>query len=409
MIGVAVLGFGTVGSGVVDVIEKNRESFRQKAGEELYVKYVLDIRDFPGDPYENLIIHDFSVIENDPEVSIVVETIGGTKIAGDFTRRALNAGKSVVTSNKELVAASAVEFFRIAAEKNVNYLFEASVGGGIPIIRPLNQCLAANDISEIYGILNGTTNYILTRMVSTGADFDTALAEAQALGYAEANPTADISGADACRKICILASLAYGFHVYPDMVRIEGIENISAPDIAFGAAIGRKVKLLGCAKRLDSGKLYITVSPFFIPEKSPIACIDDVFNGIVVKGDAIDEVMFYGRGAGKYPTASAVVADVIDAAKHRYARKWMDWEESSENMIADCRQVSHDYLVRIEADNVEAELARAEKIFGSIETIKADNVGPCDGAFLVRNIAEKDILEKLSELGECYRHKMMLL
>lgn len=409
MVGIAVLGFGTVGSGVVEVIEKNRERFRIKAGDEIYVKYILDVRDFPGNPFEKLVVHDFSVIENDPEVSVVVETIGGTRFAYDFTKRALLAGKSVVTSNKELVATHAVELFEIAASKNVNYLFEASVGGGIPIILPINQCLVANDITEVYGILNGTTNYILTRMVTTGIGFNEALAEAQSLGYAEANPTADITGADACRKICILASLIYGFHVYPDMVRIEGIENVSALDIAFGSAIGRKLKLLGRAKRMDDGRLYITVSPFFIPEASPLATIDDVFNGIIVKGDAIDEVMFYGRGAGKYPTASAVVADVIDSVKHRRARKWLDWTEGSPDRIADCRSVPHDYLVRIESHDLNAEFLRAGQIFGAIEPIRADGVGPDDGAFIVRNIPEGIMLEKLSALGGCYRHKLMLL
>lgn len=414
MAGIAILGYGIVGSGVAEVLENHREQIALKAGQDIWVKYILDIRDFPDSPYQNKFIKDFTIIENDPEVSIVVETIGGTRAAGEFTRRALLAGKNVITSNKELVAQHAVEFFKLAAEKNVNYLFEASVGGGIPVIRPINQCLNANEITEIYGILNGTTNYILTRMIKAGLPFSEALQEAQDLGYAEADPSADIQGDDACRKICILASLAFGFHVYPESVRIEGIEQITSKDIAFGEAIDRKVKLLGRTLKIAENLIYISVAPYLVPETSPLATIEGVFNGIMVKGNLVDEVMFYGRGAGKMPTASAVIADIIDAAKHDRARKWMDWEEGFPSYVADCREVSHDYLVRIHASDLKYAHDAAKQIFEEMELIENADVGKNDSAFIVRNIKEKTILEKLDklddELGEkIVQNKLMLL
>ena len=367
MAGVAIMGYGVVGSGVAEIIAKHPQMLSARAGQDIYLKYILDVRDFPDSPFADKMIKDFSIIENDPEVSIVVETIGGSTFAYDFTKRALLAGKHVITSNKELVAKHAVEFFEIAADKNVNYLFEASVGGGIPIIRPLNQCLAANKVEEVYGILNGTTNYILTRMIESGLSFEDALKEAQALGYAEANPSADIHGDDACRKICILSALAFGFHVYPDMVRIEGIQNIGAEDIEMADMLGRKIKLLGRAKRMEDDKIYLSVSPYMIPATSPLATINGVFNGIMVKGDSVDEVLFYGRGAGKLPTASAIVADVIDAAKHDRARKWMDWEPADHDRIADCRiihseitaDVSDDCIAAIYTDTVAYGLSKA--------------------------------------------------
>ena len=414
MAGVAILGYGTVGSGVAEILENHREMLSGRAGQDIYLKYILDIRDFPDSPYRDKMIKDFNIIENDPEVTTVVETIGGAGVAYQFTKRALLAGKNVVTSNKELVAKHAVEFFQIAAEKNVNYLFEASVGGGIPIIRPINQCLAANEITEIYGILNGTTNYILTRMIKAGLTFDAALKEAQALGYAEANPTADIQGDDACRKICILSALAFGFHVYPDMVRIEGIQHIAPEDIAFGDAIGRRIKLLGRSKRVENGQIYVSVAPYLISDKSPLATIDGVFNGIVVKGDAVDEVMFYGRGAGKMPTASAIVADVIDAVKHNRARKWMDWTEAKPERIADCRKVSHEYFVRIHADKPELVYEQAKTLFDGINVITGANVSIFDGGFTVPAIPEGELFDKLEQLDKLcgapvVKNKLMLL
>ena len=310
---IAVLGYGTVGSGVVDLFEINAASIAKKAGEPIEVKYIVDIRDFSQDKNAEKFVKDFSIIENDPEISVVVETIGGTNPAYDFTKRALLAGKSVVTSNKELVAKHGAEFLRIAKEKNVNYLFEASVGGGIPVLRPIAQCLAANEIDEIYGILNGTTNYILTRMIKAGLTFEKALSEAQEMGYAERDPSADIEGHDACRKICILAALAFGEHVYPQQVSTQGIRSISLADVAYADSCGYKIKLLGRARRLEEGKVCAFVAPHLVQGENPLAGVEDVFNAIAVRGNAVGDTMFYGRGAGKLPTASAVVADVLAA------------------------------------------------------------------------------------------------
>ena len=348
MVNVAILGFGVVGSGVAEVLLANEAHIDQKAGDPIRLKYILDVRDFPDSPFAGKVIHDFSVIENDPEVSIVVETIGGARAALDFTRRALAEGKSVVTSNKELVAEHGCELLKLAAEKGVSYLFEASVGGGIPIIRPLNQCLAANEIEEICGILNGTTNYILTRMIRAGLSFDAALKEAQANGYAEADPTADIEGHDACRKICILASLAFGRHIYPRQVPTEGIVAVTLADVAYADSCGKKIKLLGRAIRQDDGKVCAYVAPHLVDGGDPLAGVEDVFNAITVKGNAIGEVMFYGRGAGKLPTASAVVADVIDAARHRDEKKRVFWAEGGEDVTASSAGLESAWYVRAE-------------------------------------------------------------
>ena len=348
MVNVAILGFGVVGSGVAEVLATNGAHIDRKVDDLLRLKYILDVRDFPDSPFADKVVHDFSVIENDPEVSIVVETIGGAKVALDFTRRALMAGKSVVTSNKELVAEHGCELLRLAQEKGVSYLFEASVGGGIPIIRPLNQCLAANEIEELCGILNGTTNYILTRMIRAGLSFDAALKEAQQNGYAEQDPTADIEGHDACRKICILASLAFGRHVYPRQVPTEGITGVTLSDVAYAESCGRKIKLLGRAMRRSDGKVCAYVAPHLVDQENPLAGVEDVFNAIAVKGNAIGDVMFYGRGAGKLPTASAVVADVIDAARHRDEKKWMFWAEGGEDVTISPADLESAWYVRVE-------------------------------------------------------------
>ena len=350
MVNVAILGFGVVGSGVAEVLATNGPHIDQKVDDLIRLKYILDVRDFPDSPFADKVVHDFSVIENDPEVSIVVETIGGAKAALDFTRRALRAGKSVVTSNKELVAEHGCELFKLAAEKGVSYLFEASVGGGIPILRPLNQCLAANEIEEITGILNGTTNYILTRMIRGGLSFDAALKEAQANGYAEQDPTADIEGHDACRKICILASLAFGRHIYPRQVPAEGITGVTLSDVAWAEACGKKLKLLGRAIRQADGRVCAYVSPHLVDVEDPLAGVEDVFNAIAVKGNAIGDVMFYGRGAGKLPTASAVVADVIDAAKHRDEKKRVFWAEGGEDTTVSPDGLASAWYVRGSGD-----------------------------------------------------------
>ena len=350
MVNVAILGFGVVGSGVAEVLATNGPHIDQKVDDLIRLKYILDVRDFPDSPFADKVVHDFSVIENDPEVSIVVETIGGAKAALDFTRRALRAGKSVVTSNKELVAEHGCELLKLAAEQGVSYLFEASVGGGIPILRPLNQCLAANEIEEITGILNGTTNYILTRMIRGGLSFDAALKEAQANGYAEQDPTADIEGHDACRKICILASLAFGRHIYPRQVPAEGIAGVTLSDVAWAESCGKKLKLLGRAIRQADGRVCAYVSPHLVDVENPLAGVEDVFNAIAVKGNAIGDVMFYGRGAGKLPTASAVVADVIDAAKHRDEKKRVFWAEGGEDTTVSPDGLASAWYVRGSGD-----------------------------------------------------------
>lgn len=315
MVKVAIMGYGVVGSGVAQVLTDHYDSIAGRAKEEIDIKYILDLRDFPDSPFQGKFIKDFAVILNDPEVRVVAEVMGGLHPAYDYVKALLEAGKSVVTSNKELVAAKGAELLKIAQEKNVNFLFEASVGGGIPIIRPISQCLAANDVIEIAGILNGTTNFILTKMIRENMKFEDALALAQKLGYAERNPAADIEGADACRKICILASLAFGKHIYPEQVHTQGITKITLEDVAYAAAWGGVIKLIGQVKKLDNGKVEIVVAPMFISHESQLSSVDDVFNGILVRGDATGDVVFYGKGAGKLPTASAVVADVIDALK----------------------------------------------------------------------------------------------
>jgi homoserine dehydrogenase len=349
MVKVAILGFGTVGSGVAEVLTGHEESISRKIDDFIKLKYILDVRDFPDSPYADYFVKDFSVIENDPEIDIVVETIGGATVALDFTRRALEAGKSVVTSNKELVATHGYELLQLAKSKGVSYLFEASVGGGIPIIRPLSQCLAANDILEIYGILNGTTNYILTRMIKAGLPFEAALKEAQENGYAEHDPTADIEGHDACRKICILAAIAFGRHIYPQQVPTEGITKVTLADVDYAEAAGKKIKLLGRAIRMDDGKVCAYVAPHLVDVCHPLAGVEDVFNGISVRGDAIGDVMFYGRGAGKLPTASAVVADVIDAAKHINTKKYLEWAPGGDDAVCSTELVESCWYVRAKA------------------------------------------------------------
>ncbi|MDR0818629.1 MAG: homoserine dehydrogenase [Oscillospiraceae bacterium] len=326
----AILGFGNIGSGTAELMRSGRERINSNAGREVTLKYILDVK-FPEDSaFKEYFTNDFSVIENDSDVKVVVETIGGCGVAYDFTKRALNAGKNVVTSNKELVAEHGHELLTIAKERNVNYLFEASVGGGIPIIRTLIQCLAANEITEVYGILNGTTNYILTKMSDDGVSYENALKEAQELGYAERDPSADVSGKDTCRKICILAALAFGKQFDPGKVSVRGIENMDGLTVPPGS----KIKLIGRAGKTADGGISIYVAPHVIDKRNLLYTVDGVFNGIVVKGDAVGEVLFYGQGAGKMPTASAVVADVIDAVKHILTRKAIFWEDGSDTELA---------------------------------------------------------------------------
>ncbi len=397
---VAVMGYGTVGSGVVEVFNKNHDSIvRRSTRDSLDLKYILDLRDFPGDPNEDKFIKDFNIILNDADVKIVVETMGGLHPAFEFVSSLLKAGKSVVTSNKELVAAKGYELLTLAEENNVNFLFEASVGGGIPIIRPITQCLAANEIDEIAGILNGTTNFILTMMIEKNMTFADALKLAQDNGYAEKDPTADIEGHDACRKICILASLCFGKHVYPDAVYTEGITKITLEDVAYIQNYGGVIKLLGRAKRLADGKISAVVSPAVVMHGSQLASVTDVFNAILVRGDAIGDVVFYGKGAGKLPTASAVVADVIDCAKHVDRKKAFGWGASEENYVVDYKTLETALYIRTEVSDKAAALAAVEAQFGKVRVLSREDAPANELAFVTGTDTEQVLTEKLENTG----------
>ena len=391
MIQVAVLGYGTVGSGVVEVIERNKTEINKKSGEELNVKYILDLRDFPGDPYEDKVVHDVEVILNDPEVKIICETMGGLKPAYDFTKRALLAGKSVCTSNKELVAAHGPELIRIAHENQCNYLFEASVGGGIPIIRPLNYSLTAEKIDAITGILNGTTNYILSKMEREGADFDSVLKEAQEKGYAERNPEADVEGYDACRKIAILSSLMTGKNVNYEDIYTEGITKITATDFLYAKAMNKTVKLLAQSKEVD-GKYYAMVSPFLIGKDHPLAMVNDVFNAVFVHGNMLGDSMYYGKGAGKLPTASAVVSDVVDCARHIGKTIMCFWDDEKVTLTG-IEEASRKFFVRVAADKEKEAIAA----FEGMAVVNA-NV-PGEFAFVTDVMTEKEFNKKAEKVG----------
>ena len=394
MVNVAVLGFGTVGSGVAEVLTGHENSIAQKTDDLVKLKYILDVRDFPNSPFSDLFVKDFSVIESDPEVNIVVETIGGATAALDFTRRSLEAGKSVVTSNKELVATHGYELTQLAKEKGVCYLFEASVGGGIPIIRPLSQCLAANEILEIYGILNGTTNYILTRMIKAGLSFEQALRKAQEKGYAERDPSADVEGQDACRKICILSAIAFGRHIYPDQVPTEGITKVTLADVDYAEGAGKKIKLLGRAIRMEDGRICAYVAPHLVDVSHPLAGVEDVFNGISVRGDAIGDVMFYGRGAGKLPTASAVVADVMDIARNMGHRKALCWAPGGPDAVSGTGNLASRWYVRV---NAGADELRSS--LGEVKLLARSGASGEEAACLTEEeLTQPQLLEKLSGL-----------
>lgn len=390
MIQIAVLGYGTVGSGVVEVIDTNHASINKKAGEDIEIKYVLDLREFPGDPVEKKLVHDFETIINDPDVRIIVETMGGVNPAYEFTKRALLAGKSVCTSNKELVAKHGPELLEIAKARDINYLFEASCGGGIPIIRPLNSSLTADEIDEITGILNGTTNYILSKMVSDGSGFDEALKEAQEKGYAERNPEADVEGYDACRKIAILSSLAFGCHVDFEDIYTEGITRITATDIKYAQAIGTSIKLLATSRKIGDG-FYAMVSPVMIDSNNPLFSVQGVFNAIFIHGNVLGDAMFYGSGAGKLPTASAVVADVVDCAKHLHRNIMMNWS-SKKLELMDISQVTNRFFVRV-AGSMAGELAGIEAVFGKVEPISIPSVTE-EFAFITEEMTEAEYKEK---------------
>ena len=391
---VAIMGYGTVGSGVYDIIKTNADKLSRSAnGETVELKYILDIRDFDDHPEKELFTKEFNDILNDSEVSVVAEVMGGLHPAYEFTKSLLEAGKSVVTSNKELVATYGTELLEIARGKNVNYFFEASVGGGIPIIRPMHQCLTANNIEKIAGILNGTTNYILNQMIKNGKTFETALKDAQNKGFAERNPAADIEGHDACRKIAILASLASGKMVDFNDIDTEGITNITLDDVNYAAAMDAVVKLIGYAQFGEDGKVYSIVSPMVIKNDSPLSGVDGVMNAIMVTGDCVGDVMFYGAGAGKLPTASAVVADIVDAVKHNERSKKIFWEKPAENIMADKDAKKFAYFIRTtdSAENV-------QKIFGKCEFV--DNIVDNESAFVTAPLTQSEADEKAAKLGD---------
>lgn len=394
MINVAVFGYGTVGSGVVEVIEKNKDMINKKAGEELNVKYVLDLRDFPGDPIQEKIVHDVNVILDDEDVAIICETMGGIKPAYDFTKQALLKGKSVCTSNKELVASHGPELLKIAKENNCNYLFEASVGGGIPIIRPLNYSLTAEKIEGITGILNGTTNYILTKMDREGADFETVLKEAQEKGYAERNPEADVEGYDACRKIAILSSLMCLKNVKYEDIYTEGITKITAADFKYAKEMEKSIKLLAMSKE-QGNEYFAMVAPFMISKDHPLYSVNDVFNAVFVHGNMLGDSMYYGRGAGKLPTASAVVSDVVDCARHIGKTIMCFWDDEDVK-LSSIDNVSRKFFVR--ADKSKADEAKAKEVFGNIQVVNVPSLENEFG-FVTEVMTEKEFKEKAESFG----------
>lgn len=397
VVNVAVMGHGVVGSGVVEVLLNHEENIAKKAKNTIHVKYILDLRDFPALSYSDRFIKSFDPILQDESVRVVVEVMGGIHPAYDYVKACLEKGKSVVTSNKELVAQCGAELLKIANENNVNFLFEASVGGGIPVLRPIAQCLAANDLYEVYGILNGTTNFILTKMIKEKMDFNSALKLAQQLGYAEKDPTADVEGIDACRKICILASISFGKHVYPNQVSTEGISQITLQDVAFAQRAGYVIKLIGHAMLLEEGKVTVAVYPALVPLENQLANVDDVFNAIMVRGDAIGDVLFYGRGAGKLPTASAVVADVIDCVKHLQARKYLSWEDGSKDYVVPLETIKTRLYVRVAVENSVEAQSVLESVFGKLDYLNT----PADQntlAFITPYDTEGILRKKLSLL-----------
>lgn len=390
---IAVLGYGTVGSGLVEVLERNSAVARKQAGEEVQVKYILDLRDFPGDPYEDRVIHDYNTILNDPEVSIVCEAMGGIGAAYQFTKQALEAGKSVCTSNKELVAKHGAELLSIAARKNCNYMFEASVGGGIPIIRAINTSLVTEKIEEITGILNGTTNYILTKMEKEGADYGQVLKQAQELGYAERNPEADVEGWDTCRKIAILASLVRGRNVDSEKIYTEGITGISGVDFAYAKAADMTIKLLATCRFKEDGSVLVMVAPFMISRDHYLASVNDVFNGILVTGDMVGDVSFGGRGAGKLPTASAVAADVVNCVRSQGRTISCTWEPE-EVRLADLGETERRFFVRAAL----AERSAVETAFagGTLVALPEETE---EFGFFTPVMKEKDFDRKCEALG----------
>ncbi len=399
MIKIAILGYGTIGSGVVEVLNTNSESIAKRAGDGIEVKYILDLRDFPGDPMEDKVIHDYDVIANDPEVEVVVEAMGGVEPAYTFVKRALLAGKNVTTSNKALVAKHGAELIAIAKEQNINFLFEASVGGGIPIIRPLNSSLTADEIEEITGILNGTTNYILSKMTFEGLEFADVLKDAQSRGYAEADPTADVEGYDACRKIAILTSLVCGQQVDFEDIYTEGISKITADDIKYAKAMGLVIKLLATSRKTKEGYCAM-VAPFMLSQQHPLYSVNDVFNAIFVHGNVLGDAMFYGSGAGKLPTASAVVADIVDIAKHLHKNILISWSSKKMDLVDKGRSESR-FFVRSAEDK-----EKVQSLFGEVEFVEVPQISGEVG-FLTGKMSEEEFEKKADGLNVIQRIRVV--
>ena len=405
MVNVAIMGHGVVGAGVAEILFFHRDRVSEKAKKDINVKYILDIRDFDNLEYSDRFIKDFNIILNDPEVQVVVEVIGGCTFAYDYVKACLLAGKSVCTSNKELVAQKGAELLKIASDMNVNFLFEASVGGGIPVLRPMAQCLTANEITEVTGILNGTTNFILTKMINENLSFEEALKIAQELGYAEKDPTADVEGLDACRKICILASLGFGKHVYPSQVTCEGITNISLDDVEYADSFGSVIKLIGKARKLDNGQITAAVYPALVSRNNMLSGVSDVFNAIMVRGEEVGDVMFYGRGAGKLPTASAVVGDVIDCVKHLETRKYLFWEDGDKSYVADYMNDITKLFVRCTTDDCDGLIKEIETIFSNVSYIK--NANKNEVVFLTENDIENTLRNQIATLTKATSVKVL--
>ncbi len=395
MIDIAIMGHGVVGSGVAEILINHNERIAQRVKTPVNVKYILDLRSFDELSYSEKFTKDFNDILEDDDVKVVAEVMGGVNPAYDFVKKCLLAGKSVVTSNKELVAAKGAELIKIANDNNVNFLFEASVGGGIPVLRPMTQCMSANDIDEIWGILNGTTNYILNKMIVDNMDFDTALKLAQDLGFAEKDPTADVEGHDACRKVCILAALGFGKHVYPDQVKTEGITNITLDDVTYAENFDCVIKLIGHAKKLENGKITASVAPTLVGRDCILSGVNGVFNAVMVNGDQTGEVVFYGKGAGKEATASAVVADIMDCIKHINARKYLSWEDGDNDYV----DMSYDPITRlfvvIKSDDFEGLKVQFEEIFNGNDT-NVKNADKGEIAFVTEKTKLSLIEEKLT-------------
>ena len=396
MVNIAVMGYGTVGSGVVEVLNLNHSVITQRAGDEINVKYVLDLIDFPGDPIQEKIIHDFETIVNDPEIRIVVEVMGGIEPAYTFVKRCLEAGKSVATSNKALVAKHGAELLSIARERNINFLFEASVGGGIPIIRALNSSMTADVIEEITGILNGTTNYMLTKMFYEGADYDEVLKEAQDKGYAERNPEADVEGYDACRKIAILSSLISGQQVDFEDIYTEGITKVSRKDMMYAKKMGMTIKLLASSKR-HGNHLHAIVSPALLGKEHPLYNVDDVFNAVFVRGNVLGDAMFYGSGAGKLPTASAVVADVVDEVKHLHRNIMTMWKSEKLELLP-IEDTSRRFFIRFRGTLQDLQ-EKVENCFGPGKVVSVPELEDEFG-YMTELMTEGEYLKKAEEFPE---------